>query len=104
LLLPQAEISDTLFALDESLLEAVPDNELRLMLKSAVYPAYDLAWQMEELLMDTPDLDKLSSCVALLRVRGGGSSGRWRRGRVPEGGRVAGIRGRAQGIGPLDTT
>jgi hypothetical protein len=79
LLLPQAEISDTLFALDESLLEAVPDNELRLMLKSAVYPAYDLAWQMEELLMETPDLDKLAGCVALLRVsvRGFGADHGW---------------------------
>lgn len=38
------------------------------MLTSAVYPAYDLAWQMEELLMEEPDLDKLAACVALLRV------------------------------------
>lgn len=32
------------------------------------YAAYDLQWQMEELLMERPDLDKLATCVALLRV------------------------------------
>jgi hypothetical protein len=49
------------------------------MLTSAVYPAYDLAWQMEELLMETPDLDKLAGCVALLRVsvRGFGADHGW---------------------------
>lgn len=66
----QVEIAEALIALEDAMREAVPDNEQRLMLTSAVYPAYDLAWQMEDLLMDEPDLDKLASCVALQRVRG----------------------------------
>jgi hypothetical protein len=40
------------------------------MLSAAAYPAYARAWQMEELLMEEPDLNKLASCIALLRVRG----------------------------------
>lgn len=50
------------------MLETGMDADTRLMLSAAVYPAYDLAWQMEELLMEAPDLNKLASCVALLRV------------------------------------
>jgi hypothetical protein len=50
------------------MLETGMDADTRLMLSAAVYPAYDLAWQMEELLMEVPDLNKLASCVALLRV------------------------------------
>lgn len=50
------------------MLETGMDADTRLMLSAAVYPAYDQAWQMEELLMESPDLNKLASCVALLRV------------------------------------
>jgi hypothetical protein len=46
LFLLQAEIGESLDTLESLLSEAVPDKESRLMLTSAVYPAYDLAWQM----------------------------------------------------------
>jgi hypothetical protein len=33
------------------------------------YAAYELAWQMEEVLLEELDPGKLANCVALLRVR-----------------------------------
>lgn len=55
--------------LDDALTECLPELDDRRIVLCAVYPAYDLAWQMEELLQETPDLTKLANCVALLRVR-----------------------------------
>jgi hypothetical protein len=71
----QAEMTESLLLLETTLAESIPDKESRLMVSAGVYPAYDLAWQMEELLMETPDLDKLASCIALQRVSGGGGGG-----------------------------
>ena len=64
----QAEITDALLELDDVLEACVPDKEQRLLVGAAAYAAHDLAWQMEELLMEEPDLDKLAACVALQRM------------------------------------
>lgn len=73
-LFAQAEVDGELADLDAALAAHVPDKEARLLLLCGGYGAYDLAWQMEELLAETPDLDKLANCVALLRVRVAGAA------------------------------
>eukprot|EP00878_Enallax_costatus_P019364 GHUV01020427.1.p1 GENE.GHUV01020427.1~~GHUV01020427.1.p1 ORF type:complete len:382 (+),score=138.94 GHUV01020427.1:815-1960(+) len=69
----QAEVALELESLDEALGEYISDPDDRRLVLCGVYAAYDLAWQMEELLQDTPDLDRLTNCVALLRLFARGS-------------------------------
>jgi hypothetical protein len=64
----QVEVAEELLALDEALTSALPDGEMRLLALCSVYNAYDLSWQMEELLSEAPDLNKLANCVSMLRV------------------------------------
>lgn len=65
----QGEVAAEIESLRDMLALSIPSQDDQLLLLCGVYGAYDLAWQMEELLAETPDLDKLANCVALLRVR-----------------------------------
>jgi hypothetical protein len=70
LVLPQAEVAADIEELDAALAQHLPERDDQLAVLCGAYAAYDLAWQMEELLAEEPDLDKLANCVALLRVSG----------------------------------
>jgi hypothetical protein len=65
----QAEVAEDIGALDAALTQQLPERDDQLAVLCGAYAAYDLAWQMEEVLLEEPDLDKLANCVALLRVR-----------------------------------
>ncbi len=45
----------------------------RQWVRAALYDAYDLVWQLEELLTDEPDTSRLSTCVELISVFAPGS-------------------------------
>lgn len=65
----QLEVPTELEALEEAMSEFIPDVDDRRIVMCGVYNAFDFLWLMEELVeMETPNLDKLANCVALLRV------------------------------------
>ena len=64
----QAEVAADIEEVDAALAAHLPEREDQLAGLCGAYAAYDLAWQMEEVLAEEPDLDKLANCVALLRV------------------------------------
>uniref|UniRef100_A0A383VNI3 SET domain-containing protein n=1 Tax=Tetradesmus obliquus TaxID=3088 RepID=A0A383VNI3_TETOB len=69
----QAEVAADIEEVDAALAQHLPDREDQLAVLCGAYAAYDLAWQMEEVLAEEPDLDKLANCVALLRIFARGS-------------------------------
>jgi hypothetical protein len=67
----QADVADAIADVEEQLAVVLPERDERQLVLCAAYGAFDLAWQMEELLAEEPDLDLLMACVALQRVRAG---------------------------------
>ena len=56
------------------------DDEGRQLVRAAVYDAYDMVWQLEEMIEAEPDLALLEECIEIMKVgggRGGRGEGRW---------------------------
>jgi uncharacterized protein YacL (UPF0231 family) len=54
--------------LEEALAAAGLDEEQQLLVRSGAYNAYDLLWQLEEVLVQEPQLELLEDNIDLLQV------------------------------------
>ncbi|KAF6265159.1 hypothetical protein COO60DRAFT_1697986 [Scenedesmus sp. NREL 46B-D3] len=97
----QAEVAADIEDLDAALAQQLPQRDDQLAVLCGAYAGYDLAWQMEEVLAEEPDLDKLANCVALLRIFARGSEGHLYTALILHQGstaRAEALVGRAQGM------
>jgi len=70
----QAEILTELGDLEESLNGVASlDDEGRQLVRAAVYDAYDMVWQLEEMIEAEPDLALLEECIEIMKVFGRGT-------------------------------